>query len=79
MLFRSCIENEGETPYVRDVRPLVGPAEGDGDLELGTIAGVGDSVFRIDGEHPAGSELPISSALGGSKAPENSGNHFVVI
>ena len=39
-------------PYVRDVRPLVGPAEGDGDLGLGAIARVGDGIFRVDGEHP---------------------------
>ena len=29
------------------------------------IARVGDGVFRVDGEHPAGGELPISSALDG--------------
>ena len=28
-------------PYVRDVRPLVGLVEGDGDLGPGVIAGVG--------------------------------------
>ena len=28
-------------PYVRDVRPLVGPAKGDGDLRPGAIARVG--------------------------------------
>ena len=50
---------------VRDVHPLVSPAEGDGDLGPGAIARVGDGVFRIDGEHPAGGELPISSALDG--------------
>ena len=66
-------------PYVRDVRPLVGPTEGDGDLGLGAIAGVGDGVFCVDGEHLAGGELPISSALSGSKAPEDSGDHFVLI
>ena len=68
-----------ETPCVRDVCPLVGPAEGDGDLELGTIAGVGDSVFRVDGEHPAGGELPISSALDSGEALEDGGDHLVVI
>ena len=74
-----CVEDEGETPCVRDVRPLIGPAEGDGDLRPGAIAGVGDSVFRVDGEHPAGGELPFSSALGGGEAPEDGGDHFVVI
>ena len=51
-----CIEDEGETPYVGDVHPLVGPTEGDGDLGPGVIARVGDGVFRVDGEHPAGGE-----------------------
>ena len=66
-------------PCVRDVRPLVGPTEGDGDLKPGAIAGVGDGVFRVDGEHPTGSELPISSALNGDEALEDGGYHFVVI
>ena len=66
-------------PYVGDIRPLVGPAEGDGDLRLGAIAGVGDGVFRIDDKHPAGAELLISSALGYGEAPEDGGNHFVMI
>ena len=66
-------------PYVRDVRPLVTPAEGDGDLRPRTIAGVGDGVFYVDDEHPAGGKLPISSALGGSEVPENGGDHFVMI
>ena len=74
-----CIENEGRTPYVRDVRPLVGPAESDGDLRPGAIAGVGDSVVCVDGEHPAGDEFSISSILDGGKAPEDSGDHFVMI
>ena len=43
------------------------------------IAGVGDSVFCVDGEHLAGGELSISSTLGGGEAPEDSGDHFVVI
>ena len=51
-------------PYVRDVCPLVGPAEGDGDLKLGVIAGVGDSVLCVNDEHPIGGELLIPSALG---------------
>ena len=66
-------------PCVRDVCPLVGPTEGDGDLRPGAIARVGGSVFRIDGEHPAGGELPISSALGSGEAPEDGGDHFVMI
>ena len=75
----SCIKDERETPCVRDVRPLVGLAKGDGDLGPGAIARVGDGVFRVDGEHPTGGELPISSALGGGEALEDSGDHFVVI
>ena len=47
-----CVEDEGETPCVGNIRPLVGPAEGDGDLGLGAIARVGDGIFRVDGEHP---------------------------
>ena len=66
-------------PCVRDVRPLVGPAKGDGDLGPGAIAGVGDNVLHVDGEYPIGGELPISSALGGGEAPEDGGDHFVVI
>ena len=66
-------------PYVRDVRPLVGPTEGDGDLRPGAIAGVSDSVFCVVGEHSAGDEFSISSILDGSEAPEDSGDHFVVI
>ena len=65
-------------PYVRDVCPLLGPAEGDGDLRPGAIAGVGDGVFRVDGEHPTSGELPISSTLGGGEAPEDGGDHFDV-
>ena len=64
---------------VRDVLPLVGPIEGDGDLGPGTIAGVGDGNFCIDGEHLEGSELPISCTLSGIEAPKDSGNHFVMI
>ena len=65
-------------PCVRDVHPLVGPAEGDGDLGPGAIARVGNGVFCVDGEHPAGGELPISSTLDGGEAPD-SGDHFVMI
>ena len=35
--------------------------------------------MRVNGEHPAGGELSISSALSGGEAPEDSGNHFVMI
>ena len=66
-------------PCVRDVHPLVSPVEGDGDLGLGAITGVGDGVFRVDGEHPVGGELLISSALSGSEASEDGGDHFVMI
>ena len=66
-------------PYVRDVCPLVGPAEGDGDLRLGAIARVGDGIFYVDSEHPAGGELSISFGFSGGKAPEYGGDHFVVI
>ena len=43
------------------------------------IARVGDGVFHVDGEHPTGGELLISSALGGGEASEDSGDHFVMI
>jgi len=43
------------------------------------IARAGDGIFRVDGEHPAGGELPISSTLGGGEALEDGGDHFVVI
>ena len=66
-------------PYVRDVCPLVYPVEGDGDLRPRAIAGVGDGIFCIHGEHPTGGELSISSALGDGEAPKDSGDHFVVI
>ena len=65
-----CIKNEGEMPCVRDVHPLVGPAEGDGDLRPGAIARVGDDVFSSDDEHPPCGELPFPSALGRSEAPK---------
>ena len=66
-------------PYVRDLCPLVSLAEGDGDLRPGVIAGVGDNVFCVDGDHPAGGEFLISSTLDGGEAPKDSGDHFVVI
>ena len=59
--------------------PLVGPAEGDGDLGPGAIARVGGGVFRIDDEHSTGGEFLFSYALGGGKAPEDAGDHFVMI
>ena len=43
------------------------------------IAGVGDGVFCIDGEHPVGGELSISSTLDGGEPPKDSGNNFVMI
>ena len=43
------------------------------------VAGVGDSIFCVDGEHSAGDEFSISSILDGGEAPEDSGYHFVVI
>ena len=49
---------------------MIGPAEGDGDLGPWVIVGVGGDVFRSDGKHPPGGELPFSSALGGGEAPE---------
>ena len=73
------VEDEGETPCVGNIRPLVGPAKGDGDLGPRAIARVGDGIFRVDGEHTAGDEFPISSALGGAEALEDGGDHFVVI
>ena len=73
------VEDEGETPYVGDVRPLVGPAEGDGDLGPWAIAGVSGGVFRSDGEHPPSGELSFSSALGGGEAPKDGGNHLVMV
>ena len=36
-----CVEDEGEMPCVGDVCPLVGPAEGDGDLGPWAVARVG--------------------------------------
>ena len=66
-------------PCVGDVRPLVGPAEGDGYLEPRAITGVGGGVFCSDGEHPSCGKLPFSSALSGGEAPEDGGNHLVVV
>ena len=66
-------------PCVGDVRPLVGPTEGDGYLRPWVIARVGVGIFRVDGEHPVGGELPFSSAFSGGEAPEDGGNHLVMI
>ena len=66
-------------PCVGDVRPLVGPAEGDGDLRLWAITRVGGGVFYSDGKHPLCGELPFSSAFGGSKAPEDGGDHLIMV
>ena len=62
-----------------DVHPLIGLAEGDGDLEPRAIAEVSCGVFRSEGEHPPGGELPFSSAFGGGEAPEDGGDHLVVV
>ena len=43
------------------------------------IARVGDGIFYVDGEHPVGGELPISSAFGDGETPKDGGNHFVMI
>ena len=69
----------GETPCVGDVHPLVGPAEGDGDLGPWAIARVGGGVIHSDDEHPLGGELPFSSALDGGEAPEDGGDHLVMV
>ena len=66
-------------PYVWDVRPLVGPAEGDGDLGPRAIAGVGGGVFYVDDEHPAGGKLSFSSALGGGEAPKDGSDDLIVV
>ena len=66
-------------PCVGYVCALVGPAEGDGDLGPWVIAGVGSDVLRSDGEHPPCGELPFSSTLGGGEAPEDGGDHLVVV
>ena len=66
-------------PCVGNIRPLVGPAKGDGDLRPWTIAGVGGGVFHSDREHPPCDELPFSSALSGGEAPEDGGDHLVVV
>ena len=66
-------------PCGGNIRPLVGPAEGDGDLGPWAIAGVGGGIFRSDGEHPPCGELSFSSALGGGEAPKDGGDHLVVV
>ena len=77
--FLTVHRERGGTRCVRDVCPLVGPAESDGDLGPRAIAGVGGDVFRSDSEHPTSGELPFSSALGGGEALEDGGNHLVVV
>ena len=66
-------------PCVGNIHPLVGPAEGDGDLGPWVIAGVGGGIFRSDGEHPPGSELLFSSTLDGGEALEDGGDHLVMV
>ena len=75
----SGVQHEWETSWVWDISPLVSPTKGDGDLRLGVIVGVGDVVFCVDGEHPVGGELLISSTLGSGEAPKDGGDHFVMI
>ena len=53
--------------------------KGDGDLGPWAITGVGDGILRSDGEHPPCGELPFSSAFGGGEAPEDGGDHLVVV
>ena len=66
-------------PYVGDVRPLVSPTEGDGYLRPWAITRVGGVVFHSDGEHPPCGELSFSSAFGGDEAPEDGGDHLVMV
>ena len=66
-------------PCVGNVRPLVSPVDGDGDIRPWAIAGVSGGVFRSDDEHPSSGELPFSSTLGGGKAPEDVGDHLVMV
>ena len=66
-------------PCVGNVHPLVSPAEGDGNLGPWAIVGVGDGVLRGDGEHPTCGELSFSYALGGGEAPEDGGDHLIVV
>ena len=66
-------------PCVGNIHPLVGPAEGDGDLGPWAIDGVGGGVFRSDGEHPPCGELSFSSAHGRGEAPEDGGDHLVMV
>ena len=74
-----CVEDKGETTCVGNVHPLVVPVEGDGNLIPWAIAGVGDSVLRGDVEHLSCGELPFPSAFSGGKAPEDGGDHLVVV
>ena len=66
-------------PYVGNIRPLVSPAEGDGDIRPRAIAGVGGGIFCIDDEHLAGGELPFSSTLSGGEDPKDGGDRLIVV
>ena len=66
-------------PCLGYVCPLVGPAEGDGDLRPWAIVGASGGVFRSDGEHLPCGELPFSSALSGGEPPKDGGDHLVVV
>ena len=66
-------------PYVGYVHPLVGPTKSDADFRPWAIARVDGGVFHSDSEHSAGGELPFSSTFGGGKAPEDGGDHLVMV
>ena len=78
-LLDGCIEDEGETPCVGNVRPLVGLTKCDGNLGPWAVAGVSSGIFYGDGEHPLCGQLPFSSALGGGEALEDGGDHLVMV
>ena len=40
---------------------------------------VSGGVFHSGGEHPPGGELPFSSTFDGGEAPEDGGDHLVVV
>ena len=66
-------------PCVGNLRPLVGPTECDGNLGPWAKARAGGGVFHSDGEHPPCGELSFSSTFGGGEAPEDGGDHLVVV
>ena len=66
-------------PCVGNIRPLVDPAESDGDLRPWAIARVSGGIFRSNGEHPSCCELPLSSTLSGGEAPEDGGDHLIMV